>query len=163
MSARKCIPPFSRPGFLLFEILIVLAVFTTAVFCVMPFFGNRQREQRLEVASEEVASALRQVESAARNESSLYPGESRGLVFYCTFTPEGRAVYGTRKGRYETSPRGVLPEDIVFAAGTSSVRFRKSGPARDSEYRIEMKTRDEKYKRIITVAAYTGRVRVGKK
>lgn len=51
----------------------MLAVFTTAVFCVMPFFGNRQREQRLEVAAEEVASALRQVESAARNESSLYP------------------------------------------------------------------------------------------
>ena len=162
MSARKCIPLFSRPGFLLFETLIVLAVFTTAVFCVMPFFGNRQKEQRLEVAAEEVASALRQVESAARNESSLYPDESWGLVFYCTSTPEGRAVYGTRKGRYEISPRGVLPEDIVFAAGTSSVRFGKSGPG-DSRYRIEMKTRDEKYKRIITVAAYTGRVRVGKK
>ena len=163
LFARKSVLPFSRRGFVLFELVITLAVFMTALFLVLPFFGSWQREKRLEAAAEEIASALRAVSMQAKSESELYPNEAQGLVFYCTVAPGGRTRYGTRKGRRDVLPRGYLPEDIILTAGTATVKFRKSGPVGGSEYRIELKTKDEKYRRIVTVAAYTGRVRVEKR
>ena len=152
-----------RGGYILLESVIVLFLMTLALFALFPVYGNWQKERQLETGAEEIAAALRQGEIQAKSESSDYPRESAGLVFYCLAEGNKRVHYYTKKGRYKVAPRGYLPEGIILTSGTASLGFRKDGPVRSgSSYRIELKTADDKYRRIITVAAYTGRVRIEK-
>ena len=58
-----------RSGFLLFELLLVLFLFALASAAAVPMLWDWQEERELDLASEEVASAIREAQMIARNES----------------------------------------------------------------------------------------------
>ena len=110
-----------------------------------------------------MASAIRQVEILAKNESADYPSMSEGLTFFCETMTDGTGRYYTRKGTERVNPKGYLPKGIRVDGGKASLRFRKDGFAgTGEEYNIFLTTDNGKYGRMITVAMYTGRVRVRK-
>ena len=130
-------------GTVLFEVLLVSVILSLAALAVIPLYTGWRSEKRLELAAEEVASAIRQVEILAKNESADYPSMSEGLTFFCETMTDGTGRYYTRKG--------------------TELRFRKDGFAgTGEEYNIFLTTDNGKYGRMITVAMYTGRVRVRK-
>lgn len=76
---------------------------------------------------------------------------------------DGTGRYYTRKGTERVNPKGYLPKGIRVDGGKASFRFRKDGFAgTGEEYNIFLTTDNGKYGRMITVAMYTGRVRVRK-
>lgn len=97
------------------------------------------------------------------NESADYPSMSEGLTFFCETMTDGTGRYYTRKGTERVNPKGYLPKGIRVDGGKASLRFRKDGFAgTGEEYNIFLTTDNGKYGRMITVAMYTGRVRVRK-
>ena len=88
---------------------------------------------------------------------------SEGLTFFCETMTDGTGRYYTRKGTERVNPKGYLPKGIRVDGGKASLRFRKDGFAgTGEEYNIFLTTDNGKYGRMITVAMYTGRVRVRK-
>lgn len=150
-------------GTVLFEALLVSVILSLAALAVIPLYTGWRSEKRLELAAEEVASAIRQVEILAKNESADYPSMSEGLTFFCETMTDGTGRYYTRKGTERVNPKGYLPKGIRVDGGKASLRFRKDGFAgTGEEYNIFLTTDNGKYGRMITVAMYTGRVRVRK-
>ncbi|MFR1231559.1 Tfp pilus assembly protein FimT/FimU [Dialister invisus] len=150
-------------GTVLFEVLLVSVILSLAALAVIPLYTGWRSEKRLELAAEEVASAIRQVEILAKNESADYPSMSEGLTFFCETMTDGTGRYYTRKGTERVNPKGYLPKGIRVDGGKASLRFRKDGFAgTGEEYNIFLTTDNGKYGRMITVAMYTGRVRVRK-
>lgn len=150
-------------GTILFEALLVSVILSLAALAVIPLYTGWWSEKRLELAAEEVASAIRQVEILAKNESADYPSMSEGLTFFCETMTDGTERYYTRKGTERVNPKGYLPKGIRVDGGKASLRFRKDGFAgTGEEYNIFLTTDNGKYGRMITVAMYTGRVRVRK-
>ena len=150
-------------GTVLFEVLLAAVILSLAALAVIPLYTGWRSEKRLELAAEEVASAIRQVEILAKNESADYPSMSEGLTFFCETMTDGTGRYYTRKGTERVNPKGYLPKGIRVDGGKASLRFRKDGFAgTGEEYNIFLTTDNGKYGRMITVAMYTGRVRVRK-
>ena len=73
-------------GTVLFEVLLAAVILSLAALAVIPLYTGWRSEKRLELAAEEVASAIRQVEILAKNESADYPSMSEGLTFFCETT-----------------------------------------------------------------------------
>ena len=69
-------------GTVLFEVLLAAVILSLAALAVIPLYTGWRSEKRLELAAEEVASAIRQVEILAKNESADYPSMSEGLTFF---------------------------------------------------------------------------------
>lgn len=150
-------------GTVLFEVLLAAVILSLAALAVISLYTGWRSEKRLELAAEEVASAIRQVEILAKNESADYPSMSEGLTFFCETMTDGTGRYYTRKGTERVNPKGYLPKGIRVDGGKASLRFRKDGFAgTGEEYNIFLTTDNGKYGRMITVAMYTGRVRVRK-
>lgn len=76
-------------GTVLFEALLVSVILSLAALAVIPLYTGWRSEKRLELAAEEVASAIRQVEILAKNESADYPSMSEGLTFFCETMTDG--------------------------------------------------------------------------
>lgn len=150
----------SRRGFLLLEALVVMVLFSLGAVCGMPLLWDWQEERKVDLAAETLASAIRQVEMMAKNDSDrLGPGLS-AYYFYCIPDAEGRAVYYTRRGPRQVRPRGNLGDGVVLS-GNLALTFEKQGFAgQGKSYSVYLYTPDRKYQRRITVAMYTGRVRV---
>ena len=55
-------------GTVLFEVLLAAVILSLAALAVIPLYTGWRSEKRLELAAEEVASAIRQVEILAKNE-----------------------------------------------------------------------------------------------
>ena len=92
-------------GTVLFEALLVSVILSLAALAVIPLYTGWRSEKRLELAAEEVASAIRQVEILAKNESADYPSMSEGLTFFCETMTDGTGRYYTRKGTERESER----------------------------------------------------------
>ena len=76
---------------------------------------------------------------------------------------DGTGRYYTRKGTERVNPERISAKGIRVDGGKASApfpkrRFRRNG----EEYNIFLTTDNGKYGRMITVAMYTGRVRVRK-
>ena len=96
-------------GTVLFEVLLAAVILSLAALAVIPLYTGWRSEKRLELAAEEVASAIRQVEILAKNESADYPSMSEGLTFFCETMTDGTGRYYTRKGTERVNPKGHLP------------------------------------------------------
>lgn len=153
----------SHRGFILIEALLAAVILALASLSVFPVYTGWQEEKKLESAAEEIVSAIRQAEILAKNEWAAYPDLAEGLTFVCETTADGTGRYYTSKGTERIRPKGNLPKGIRVDSGNVSIRFRKNNLAGESKkHSILLMTDDKKYKRLITVAMYTGRVRVEK-
>ena len=133
-------------GTVLFEVLLAAVILSLAALAVIPLYTGWRSEKRLELAAEEVASAIRQVEILAKNESADYPSMSEGLTFFCETMTDGTGRYYTRKGTERVNPKGYLPKGIRVDGGKASLRFRKDGFAgTGEEYNIFLTTDNGKY------------------
>lgn len=153
-----------RSGFLLFELLLALFLFAFASLAAVPMLWDWQEERELDLASEEVASAIREAQMIARNESEDAKGTplSASVEFFCAVNETGRVAYWSSQGNRYIQPSGTLPAN-VYCSGRIHVLFRKDGFAGSmdkSRYSMQLRTKDGKHRQQITVAMYTGRVRV---
>ena len=108
-------------GTVLFEALLVSVILSLAALAVIPLYTGWRSEKRLELAAEEVASAIRQVEILAKNESADYPSMSEGLTFFCETMTDGT-------GRYS------LWADILSDSRAPSLSSCNTVPCRQSSF-----------------------------
>ena len=162
MECRKCggFPCYTHSGFILVEALVVVLLLSLALGMALPALWNYQEERELAMAAEEVAAAIRQTETEARSYTTKYGNITDKVVFYCGPDSNGRVSYYARRGSMRVKPKGTLPKNIT-AHTALNLTFRKDGYAgASSQYTQTLQTRDGRYRRTLTVAVYTGRVRI---
>lgn len=148
-----------RPGFLLAEALAVLFLVSLTAAIAFPALWDYEEKRELDLAAETLASAIREVQVLSKNDTGRYGNTTNVYHFYCLPDGEGRAYYYTRRGVSEIRPKGRLPSSVRLA-GKLELTFRKNYAWEGNTYSTVLTTRDGKYRKEITVAVYTGRVRV---
>lgn len=148
-------------GFLLFEAVLAAFILAAAACTVIPLLQDQAEERELDLGAQEIASAIRTAQVIARN------GKSGGGISYvqthftCRNRSDGRVQYWTTLGSIGNGPSGVLAPSLTAYSEGLQLTFEKNGFAGTSrQYRMEIGTKDGRYKRSITVAMYTGRVRI---
>lgn len=127
----------------------------------MPAVRDAWAERELDAAADEVASAIRLSEDMAKSGSARHDVQGGYIHFYCS-KENGRVVYSTARGIYSESVKHTLPDSIT-CTGNLALLFRQDIYSGLSDnYSMILQTKDGKYRRQITVAMYTGRVRVTK-
>lgn len=120
-----------------------------------------QEERELDLASEEVASAIREAQMLVKSGHEDIIMAAMSVTFYCD-EEAGRVSYLTKRGVKFIQPLGTLSANIR-AGGRLYVVFRKDGFAGsegNGKYTMRLRTKDGKHEKEIAVAMYTGRVRV---
>ena len=143
----------SRPGFLLAEALVVLLILSLSAALAAPSLFWWQEERELDIAAETLAAAIREAEILAKDD-----GE-RDCFFYCLPDSDGTVYYYTRRGTTRIKPTGRLPSSIRLS-GNLELAFKKTYAGKGETYSAYLLTKDYRYRRQVTVAMYTGRVRV---
>lgn len=164
MGCRKCggFPYCTHSGFILFEALVVVLLLSLAMAMALPGLWEYQEERELDLAAEEVAAAIRQTETEARSYTTKYGNITDKVAFYCGPDSEGRVSYYARRGSTRVKPKGTLPRNITTHTALQ-LTLRKDGYAGAStQYTQTLQTRDGRFRRTLTVAVYTGRVRIDK-
>ena len=164
MGCRKCggFRSSMRSGFILAEALVVVLLFSLSLAMAVPALWDWQQERELDIAAEELAAAIRETETMARSFNTSYGNITDKVVFYCGIDGDGQVIYYARRGVYRVKPQGRLPKNIRVNT-VLNLTFRKDGYAgASSEYTQTLQTQDGKYRRTLTVALYTGRVRIEK-
>lgn len=159
MDGRKYGVLSCRPGFLLAEALVILFLVSLAGTLTFPSIRSWQEEKELDLAAETLAAAIRQVQVLSRNDTGRYGNTANEYHFYCLPDAKGEVIYYTRRGVSRMEPEGKLPSSIRLS-GKLDLTFHKTYPGDGKTYSAVLTTRDGKYKRQVTVAMYTGRVRV---
>lgn len=77
----------------------------------------------------------------------------------CVPDAKGEALYYTRRGVNRMEPEGRLPSSVRLS-GKLDLTFRKDYAGEGKTYSTILMTKDGKHRKQITVAMYTGRVRV---
>ena len=111
----------------------------------VPSLSDWQEERQLDLAAEELASAIREAETEARSETSRYGNVVARTYFFCA--QDGDHVsYFTRKGTTTIRPKGSFPENIR-GTGNLNLTLRKDGYAvESSKYSMYLRTKDGKYR-----------------
>lgn len=149
-----------RRGFLLLETLVVTALFSLGLGFGMPLLWDWQKEREVDLAARTLASAIRQVEIMAKNDSDRPGAGGEYYYFYCYPDASGQACYYTRKGIREMRPKGRLGSGVLLS-GNLDLTFEKKGFAgKGKNFSVYLYSPDKKYQRQVVVAWYTGRVRV---
>lgn len=159
MDGRKYGVLSCRPGFLLAEALVILFLVSLAGTLTFPSIRSWQEEKELDLAAETLAAAIRQVQVLSRNDTGRYGNTANEYHFFCLPDAKGEVIYYTRRGVSRMEPEGKLPASIRLS-GKLDLTFHKTYPGDGKTYSAVLTTRDGKYKRQVTVAMYTGRVRV---
>lgn len=159
MDGRKYGVLSCRPGFLLAEALVILFLVSLAGTLTFPSIRSWQEEKELDLAAETLAAAIRQVQVLSRNDTGRYGNTANEYHFYCLPDARGEVIYYTRRGVSRMEPEGKLPASIRLS-GKLDLTFHKTYAGDGKTYSAVLTTRDGKYKRQVTVAMYTGRVRV---
>lgn len=153
-------PSSGRPGSVLLEAVLVAAVAALGAF-LFPLLGQWHEERTLDLAAAEVSALIRSVQADARNGESAYTGTSleyKDLVFTMN---GGRVQYYGVRGIRSGQPRGWLAEGITMSPVTVQLRFMKNSFAGHSDnYSFRLYGPRRASARQVTVAMYTGRVRV---
>ena len=148
-----------RSAFLLAESLILLFILSLSFSLVVPAVWKWQKEHELDMAAETLASAIREVETLSKNDTEKLGNVNESWHFYCA--PEkGLVSYHTRKGTTILHPKGVLPPSIVGSGQITLDFVKRSFAGKGSHYSMELWTKDRRHGRRVTVAMYTGRVRI---
>ena len=151
-----------RSGFLLVEALAVLLILSLAMGVAVPKLWDWQQERQLDMAAEEVAAAIRETETLAKSCTDRDGNIADKVNFHCGPASDGLVSYYAKRGTTRVSPKGNLPKNITTNV-VLDLTFRKDGYAGNStKYTQTLQTRDGKHRRLITVAASTGRVRIEK-
>lgn len=157
---RKVLRPLGRrPAFLLAESLILLFILSLSFGLVVPAVWEWQKEHELDMAAETLASAIREVETLSKNDTEKLGNVSETWHFYCA-PSKGRVRYHTRKGTKIIHPKGSLPPSIKGSGQITLGFVKRSFAGKGSHYSMELWTKDRKHGRRVTVAMYTGRVRI---
>lgn len=159
MDGRKYGGRSRRPGFLLVEALVILLLVSLAGVITFPAIRSWQEEKELDMAAETLAAAIRQVQVLSKNDTGRYGNTSNTYYFYCLPDTEGGVTYYTKRGVNRMEPEGKLPASVRLS-GKLEFSFRKDFAGDGKTYAAVLTTRDGKYSKQITVAMYTGRVRV---
>ncbi|MDY5292310.1 MAG: hypothetical protein SPH49_00510, partial [Dialister sp.] len=96
-----------RSGFLLFELLLVLFLFALASAAAVPMLYDWQEERELDLAAEEVASAIREAQMLVKSGHEDITMAAMSVTFYCD-EEAGRVSYLTKRGVKFIQPRGTL-------------------------------------------------------
>lgn len=159
MDGRKYGGRSRRPGFLLVETLVILLLVSLAGVITFPAIRSWQEEKELDMAAETLAAAIRQVQVLSKNDTGRYGNTSNTYYFYCLPDTEGGVTYYTKRGVNRMEPEGKLPASVRLS-GKLELSFRKDYAGEGDTYSAVLATKDGKYQKQITVAMYTGRVRV---
>ena len=159
MDGRKYGGRSRRPGFLLVEALVILLLVSLAGVITFPAIRSWQEEKELDMAAETLAAAIRQVQVLSKNDTGRYGNTSNTYHFYCLPDARGEVIYYTRRGVSRMEPEGKLPSSIRLS-GKLDLTFHKTYAGDGKTYSAVLTTKDGKYKKQVTVAMYTGRVRV---
>ena len=95
----------------------------------------------------------------SRNDTGRYGNTANEYHFYCLPDARGEVIYYTRRGVSRMEPEGKLPSSIRLS-GKLDLTFHKTYAGDGKTYSAVLTTKDGKYKKQVTVAMYTGRVRV---
>ncbi len=147
-----------RRGLLLTELLITMAVIGLAAAILVPKIYDWHRERLLTAATEEICSLIRVTQAQARTYSRININPTRQIRFT---EIDGRVRYSTYLGTTRTTPSGWLPKDIVLNRPYIELIFNINGfPKNEKNYTITVMPTDKSHARRITIARYTGRIRV---
>ena len=148
-----------RRGLLLAELLITIAIAGLAAALLLPQIHAWHQERLLTATTEEICALIRTTQAQARTRSRLRIGyPTRELRFT---NVDGRIRYGTYLGTTATTPSGYLPEGIVLNSPYIELSFNVNGfPKSEKNYTITVMPTDKSHARRITIARYTGRIRV---
>lgn len=151
-----------RKGFLFLEALIVLAGLAGGLLIGGAAFRDAWEERELDAAADEVASAIRLSEDMAKSGSARHDVTGGYVHFYCTKGADGRVSYSTARGIWNESVKRTLPSSVTCTTNLSLLFRNDAFSGLSDTYSTVLQTKDGKYRRKITVAMYTGRVRVEK-
>ena len=148
-----------RPGLLLTELLITVAIVGLAAAILLPQIYDWHRERLLTAATEEVCALIRTTQAESRSKNTIDRG---GVLRQIQFSEvDGRIQYRTYLGATRTKPTGWLPEGISLAPSTVTLIFNLNGfPKNDKNYSFNVMLADKSHARRVTIARYTGRIRV---
>lgn len=107
-----------------------------------------QEERELDLASEEVASAIREAQMLVKSGHEDITMAAMSVTFYCD-EEAGRVSYLTKRGVKFIQPRGTLSANIR-AGGRLYIVFRKDGFAGsegNGKYTMRLRTKDGKHEK----------------
>ena len=150
-----------RRGYVLAEALFLTAVLALAAGLLLPRLSDWLDERRLDLAALEACAVIRTVQEDARSGEVKYPSTSLEYKELSFQMKNGRVRYICRRGIQSAPPTGYLPEGVTVSPVTATLRFMKDSFAGAStDYSFTLYSPRRKFARRVTVAMYTGRVRV---
>jgi type II secretory pathway pseudopilin PulG len=153
--------PARHGGFLLFEALLASAVIALLFAAALPKWDDAVAERELDQSARQVAAAIRRAQIEAKNSYRGSDMVMRGVTFICGTEDDGRVHYKTKWAFKTIRPYGVLPPGITSSSSRLFLRFSQDGFAgRGKKYYMKLETADRRFRRELTVALYTGRVRI---
>lgn len=153
--------PPRHGGFILFEAVLSIAVLALLFSYALPRWDDAVAEARLNEAAREVAAAVRRAQMEARSAASENGKALSGVHFVCEKEDDGRVHYWTVRAVQPIPPDGVLPRGIKALTQGLDLTIDQSGYLGNSRrYFMSLGTADGRFQRNITVALYTGRVRI---
>ena len=149
-----------RPGLLLYELLIAISAMGLVAAFAVPEISRWYKERLLDASVTEVTSVIRRVETEARTADKSKGNVMRGKKL--TLTVQNRRVrYFCHIGAKSAKPSGYLSEGISMTPASVIMDFDENGfPKGTKNYSFIVMLADESRAKRVTVAMYTGRVRV---
>lgn len=148
-----------RRGLLLTELLIAVAIIGLAAAILGPQIYAWHQERLLTATTEEICALIRTTQAQARTRNKINIG---GILRKIQFsTVDGRIQYRSYLGAKATTPSGYLADGIVLQPANTILSFGADGyPRITRNYTITVMPADQSHARRITIAQYTGRIRV---
>lgn len=172
-SVRKCsdgMRPSSerkeaskRRGLFLLELTILTGALVAVLGIAVPIFSAWRDARLLDSAAAETVAVIRQVQAEARNNETAYASAVDGKKKITFTMKNGRVYYYASRRTQNMQPKGYLPVGVFLSSSTAiAMEFRRNGfpGSENASYTITLVTKDRSHARKVTVAAYTGRVRV---
>lgn len=150
-------------GIFLLELLILMGGLAVILGVAVPVFSSWRDARLLDSAAAETAAIIRQVQAEARNNETAYASAVDGKKKITFTTKNGRVYYYASRSTRNTQPKGYLPAGVFLASSNAiEMEFRRNGfpGSGNASYTVTLVTKDRSHARKVTVAAYTGRVRV---
>lgn len=152
-----------RRGMFLLELMILAGGLAAILGIAVPAFASWQEARLLDSAAAETVAVIHQVQAEARNNETAYSSAADGKKKITFTTKNGRVYYYAARSTRISQPKGYLPEGVLLGSSTAVEMefFRNGFPANGSgAYAVTLVTKDRSHARKVTIAAYTGRVRV---
>lgn len=105
-SRKRGLRFWRHRGFVLAEALIVLLIVSLGMAMAVPSLSDWQEERQLDLAAEELASAIREAETEARSETSRYGNVVARTYFLCAGR-RSRLVFH-KKGHDDDPPERLV-------------------------------------------------------